>query len=137
VAIDYVGSGVRCNGIRPGTIEALDEYEAIRAEFIAASRWGASARPERSPISLSISRAQLTPAAISTWSTAVGAAVPNGEITMTIALRGMAWSHPRGFDPFVAASKARTAQTGVEILWDKRSLQDFEIVSGRGICGAP
>ena len=45
---------------------------------------------------------------------------------MTIALRGMTWSHPRGYDPLVAASMAWKARTGVEIAWDKRSLQDFE-----------
>ncbi len=44
----------------------------------------------------------------------------------TIALRGMTWSHPRGYDPMVAASRAWKAQTGAEIVWDKRSLQDFE-----------
>lgn len=45
---------------------------------------------------------------------------------MGIALRGMTWSHPRGYDPMVAASAAWKAQTGVEIAWDRRSLQDFE-----------
>ncbi|WP_181703363.1 extracellular solute-binding protein [Chthonobacter albigriseus] len=43
-----------------------------------------------------------------------------------IQLRGMTWSHPRGFDPLVAASDAWRARTGVSIAWDKRSLQDFE-----------
>ena len=46
---------------------------------------------------------------------------------MTIALRGMTWSHPRGYDPMVAASRAWQARTGVAIVWDKRSLQDFEL----------
>lgn len=41
-------------------------------------------------------------------------------------LRGMTWSHPRGFDPMVATARAWQQQTGVEINWDKRSLQDFE-----------
>ncbi len=45
---------------------------------------------------------------------------------MTIALRGMTWSHRRGYDPMVAASIAWKARTGIEIVWDKRSLQDFE-----------
>lgn len=43
-----------------------------------------------------------------------------------IALRGMTWSHPRGYDPMVACSAAWREQTGVTIAWDKRSLQDFE-----------
>jgi multiple sugar transport system substrate-binding protein len=42
------------------------------------------------------------------------------------ALRGMTWSHPRGYDPMVAASAAWKAKGGVDIIWDKRSLQDFE-----------
>lgn len=40
-------------------------------------------------------------------------------------LRGMTWDHPRGYDPVVAASEAFRAETGVEIAWDKRSLQAF------------
>ena len=43
-----------------------------------------------------------------------------------IALRGMTWSHPRGYDPMVACSAAWQEKTGVAIAWDKRSLQDFE-----------
>ena len=42
------------------------------------------------------------------------------------ALRGMTWSHPRGYDPMVACSAAWQEKTGVAIAWDKRSLQDFE-----------
>jgi multiple sugar transport system substrate-binding protein len=45
---------------------------------------------------------------------------------MATALRGMTWNHPRGHDPLVAVSAAWKDLTGVEILWDKRSLQDFE-----------
>lgn len=45
---------------------------------------------------------------------------------MTIKLKGMTWNHPRGYDPMVATSKAWLEKTGVEIAWDKRSLQDFE-----------
>ena len=45
---------------------------------------------------------------------------------MTIRLKGMTWSHPRGYDPMVACSAAWQQQTGVAIDWDKRSLQDFE-----------
>ncbi len=41
-------------------------------------------------------------------------------------LKGMTWSHPRGYDPMVACSKVWFEKTGVEIAWDKRSLQDFE-----------
>jgi multiple sugar transport system substrate-binding protein len=46
-------------------------------------------------------------------------------MTATI-LRGMTWSHPRGYDPLVACSALWKAKTGVAIAWDKRSLQDFE-----------
>jgi multiple sugar transport system substrate-binding protein len=41
-------------------------------------------------------------------------------------LRGMTWSHPRGYDPMVATSAAWKEKTGVDIAWDQRSLQDFE-----------
>ena len=43
-----------------------------------------------------------------------------------ITLRGMTWSHPRGYDPMVACAQDWLARTGVTIEWDKRSLQDFE-----------
>jgi multiple sugar transport system substrate-binding protein len=42
------------------------------------------------------------------------------------ALRGMTWNHPRGFDPLVACSREWRERTGVEISWERRSLQDFE-----------
>ena len=45
---------------------------------------------------------------------------------MDIVLRGMTWTHPRGYDPLVACSKLWRDKTGVSIEWDKRSLQDFE-----------
>ncbi len=45
---------------------------------------------------------------------------------MSVTLRGMTWSHPRGYDPMVAASAAFEAETGIAVTWDKRSLQDFE-----------
>ncbi|SER47013.1 carbohydrate ABC transporter substrate-binding protein, CUT1 family [Faunimonas pinastri] len=45
---------------------------------------------------------------------------------MTIILKGMTWSHPRGYDPMVACSESWREKTGVAIRWDKRSLQDFE-----------
>jgi multiple sugar transport system substrate-binding protein len=38
----------------------------------------------------------------------------------------MTWSHPRGYDPMVACSALWKEKTGVEVAWDKRSLQDFE-----------
>src|ERR1700753_3250846 len=38
----------------------------------------------------------------------------------------MTWSHPRGYDPMVATGRLWRERTGVEIAWDKRSLQDFE-----------
>ncbi|TGQ52924.1 extracellular solute-binding protein [Mesorhizobium sp. M1C.F.Ca.ET.193.01.1.1] len=41
-------------------------------------------------------------------------------------LKGMTWSHPRGYDPMVACSKLWKEKTGVSIEWEKRSLQDFE-----------
>ncbi|MBN9244312.1 MAG: extracellular solute-binding protein [Mesorhizobium sp.] len=45
---------------------------------------------------------------------------------MSATLKGMTWSHPRGYDPMVACSALWRQKTGVEIVWDKRSLQDFE-----------
>ena len=45
---------------------------------------------------------------------------------MGIALRGMTWSHPRGYDPLVALAHEWRSRTSVEVVWDKRSLQDFE-----------
>lgn len=44
----------------------------------------------------------------------------------TIRLKGMTWNHPRGYDPMVACSTQWFEDTGVEITWEKRSLQDFE-----------
>jgi len=43
-----------------------------------------------------------------------------------VTLKGMTWSHPRGYDPMVACSSLWKQTTGVAIEWDKRSLQDFE-----------
>ena len=43
-----------------------------------------------------------------------------------VALKGMTWSHPRGYDPLVTCSSLWKEKTGVSIEWDKRSLQDFE-----------
>ncbi|MGH6805851.1 MAG: extracellular solute-binding protein, partial [Ensifer adhaerens] len=41
-------------------------------------------------------------------------------------LKGMTWSHPRGYDPMVTCSRIWHEKTGVAIHWEKRSLQDFE-----------
>jgi multiple sugar transport system substrate-binding protein len=41
-------------------------------------------------------------------------------------LKGMTWSHPRGYDPMVTCSALWKDKTGVTVEWDKRSLQDFE-----------
>ncbi len=43
-----------------------------------------------------------------------------------IRLKGMTWSHPRGYDPMLACSALWKQKTGVSIDWEKRSLQDFE-----------
>lgn len=43
-----------------------------------------------------------------------------------VKLKGMTWSHPRGYDPMVACSELWAQNTGVSITWEKRSLQDFE-----------
>lgn len=41
-------------------------------------------------------------------------------------LKGMTWDHARGFDPMVATSNAYgQAHPGVQITWEKRSLQAF------------
>ena len=44
----------------------------------------------------------------------------------TLQLRGMTWDHPRGVDPLLACSRIWRERTGVEIVWERRSLQDFE-----------
>ncbi len=41
-------------------------------------------------------------------------------------LRGMTWSHPRGYDPLVACSALWRERANVAVDWDRRSLQDFE-----------
>jgi multiple sugar transport system substrate-binding protein len=38
----------------------------------------------------------------------------------------MTWDHPRGYEPLRAASALWRETTGVEIVWEIRSLQDFE-----------
>jgi multiple sugar transport system substrate-binding protein len=48
-------------------------------------------------------------------------------MTADIILRGMTWSDPRGYDPVVAAAEVfSTLHPGVQIQWEKRSLQGFE-----------
>lgn len=47
-------------------------------------------------------------------------------MTEVITLRGMTWDHSRGFDPMVATSaQFHKEHPGVEIIWEKRSLQAF------------
>lgn len=43
-----------------------------------------------------------------------------------VTLKGMTWSHPRGYDPMVACAAEWERRTGVSVAWEKRSLQDFE-----------
>lgn len=45
-----------------------------------------------------------------------------------VKLRGMTWSHPRGLDPLLAATRAFGDQ-GVAIEWEARSLKGFEEAS--------
>lgn len=47
-------------------------------------------------------------------------------MTSRITLKGMTWDHPRGHDPLAACAALWKERTGVEITWDRRSLQDFE-----------
>jgi multiple sugar transport system substrate-binding protein len=41
-------------------------------------------------------------------------------------LSGITWDHPRGYDPLVACARLWREKTGVDVVWDRRSLQDFE-----------
>ena len=81
VAADYVGQGIRCNAICPGTVEspsleqrmrAQGDYETRGPPSSPASRWAASARPKRSPTLPSIWPARPIPPAKPTLSTAAG-----------------------------------------------------------------
>lgn len=45
---------------------------------------------------------------------------------MSVILKGMTWSHPRGYDPMIACARLWQQRTGVQVQWEKRSLQDFE-----------
>lgn len=40
-------------------------------------------------------------------------------------LRGITWEHPRGLGSMVAAATAYRDRTGIEVVWDHRSLQEF------------
>ena len=41
-------------------------------------------------------------------------------------LKGIAWDHPRGFDPMLATAKEFSNKfSEVKIIWDKRPLQSF------------
>jgi len=43
-----------------------------------------------------------------------------------VQLKGIAWDHPRGYDPMVETAKAyQTKNSEVEIVWEKRPLQAF------------
>src|SRR5579863_6149498 len=58
-----------------------------------------------------------------------GSASYMASVTQSVtarALRGMTWDHPRGFDPLQAGAQVWREQTGVEVSWERRSLQDFE-----------
>ena len=54
-----------------------------------------------------------------------GALSRHQDEAQNMELKGMTWDHPRGVDPVIAASQEYAALTGVEISWDKRSLQAF------------
>lgn len=45
---------------------------------------------------------------------------------MSTVLKGMTWSHPRGYAPMLACSRLWKDETGIDVAWDRRSLQDFE-----------
>ena len=45
---------------------------------------------------------------------------------METRLRGMTWSHPRGYEPLQACSAVWERETGIRVAWDRRSLQEFE-----------
>lgn len=47
-------------------------------------------------------------------------------MSQTITLKGIAWDHPRGYDPLQATSKAfAELYQGVSIKWNIRSLKEF------------
>lgn len=67
----------------------------------------------------------MKPGFIYTIARADNVAAERHKKTMT-SLRGMTWSHPRGYDPMVACAESWLDKTGIQIEWEKRSLQDFE-----------
>jgi multiple sugar transport system substrate-binding protein len=44
----------------------------------------------------------------------------------SVTLRGMTWDHPRGYEPLRGCSAIWKERAGVNLVWDRRSLQDFE-----------
>ena len=42
-----------------------------------------------------------------------------------IALRGITWDHPRGYQPLAASADPYASSFGVRVTWDRRSLKDF------------
>lgn len=50
----------------------------------------------------------------------------SGQVSSIKRLKGMTWDHSRGFDPMVFASRWYSEiNPGIEIAWEKRSLQAF------------
>jgi multiple sugar transport system substrate-binding protein len=47
-------------------------------------------------------------------------------IEAAVSLKGVTWDHPRGYDPLVACTRIWCGESGIDIAWDRRSLQDFE-----------
>ena len=45
-----------------------------------------------------------------------------------LTLKGMTWSHPRGYDPVVACARLWKEKTGVALAGGKRTLQGFEYI---------
>src|SRR5437868_1224383 len=51
-------------------------------------------------------------------------------------LKGMTWNHSRGFDPMVATAREFARKNpGVEVTWEKRSLQAFADFSVERLAG--
>lgn len=42
-----------------------------------------------------------------------------------VVLRGITWNHPRGFQPLVETARSYEQETGIRVVWEKRSLKDF------------
>ena len=41
-------------------------------------------------------------------------------------LKGMTWTHPRGFEPLAASADEWREKTGVEVKWEKPGLEELE-----------